>query len=132
MKPVGTRSITLVAVLLVILAFAARAGLFRAAVLAGITPAVAVSLGAFTILVGTWLFRIWDLGATSRSYLRLSFSRKGVSEALFEGEQIVLKIRGAALLQGPVGREAPRELPPLARRLGAQGVCLFVGLLCFN
>src|SRR6185295_10236921 len=120
MRPVGTKSITLVAVFLVILAFAARVGLFRAATIDGITPDVAVSLGAFTVLVGTWLFRIWDLGASSRSYLRVTFARQGVSEALFEGEQLVLKIKATSLLQGPVGREAPRELPPLIRRLGAQ------------
>jgi hypothetical protein len=132
MKPVGTRSITLAAVFLVLLGFSVRAGLFRTATLEGITPDVAVCLGAFTILVGTWLFRIWDLGGTSRSYLRISFARKGTSEVLFEGEQVVLRAKGTALLQGPVDREAPRELPPLLRRLGAQAVCLLVGLLCFN
>src|SRR3954462_4390502 len=130
MKPIGTRSLSLAFVLVLVTSFAIRAGVFRQSTIDNFPPEVAVALGVFPILVGTWLFRIWDLGAPSRSYLRLNNRRRG--GAVFEGEQAVLEWRHLSLLSGTSGRHSPRELPPLARRVGAQLVCMGVGLLCFN
>jgi hypothetical protein len=132
LKPFGTRSLSLILLFAIVLGFAFRIGLFRAGTLEGITPDVAVCLGIFTILVGTWLFRIWDLGSPSRSYLRLDVSSKGTPLRVWEGEQVVLRARRIALVSGMSGHEPPRELPRLVRRLGAQAVCLLVGLVCFN
>ncbi|HUP55972.1 MAG TPA: hypothetical protein VM598_00865, partial [Bdellovibrionota bacterium] len=127
MKPVGTRSISLLFLLLVLVTVAAVSGLFRASTLEAITPDVAVCLGVFTVLAGTGLFRFWDLGSPSRSYFRMSY--RGPR---WEGEQAVIEGKGLALLAGPAGREPPREIPAVVSRVLAQAACLLVALLCFN